>query len=153
LRRWALLSAACAAPQQSALEDLASDRSTQEFSAQLVAQRAAHEQMTSDETSKGELLGVLPKRLRDARLIGFLEGGFELVRHVVGAQLRVLGFGELVAMPGPVELLDIDDLAGRDAQRQHQLLRLAARAGLRRLPLRDVRLAARAVLQGLPPRS
>src|SRR5215470_14319092 len=70
------------------------------------------------------ILVVLTERPGDARLERLFESGLDLFHLVLTRELGAVLLRNLVTLPRLVDLLDLDDVAGRGADRQHHLLGL-----------------------------
>jgi len=96
----------------------------QEPTAQRAQARSPSDESAYEKSLNGSLLAidvvvVLAERDSNACLEGFLEAGLDFFHFIVAGQLRTLLIGDFVAFPRLVDLLDLDDLAGRGADRQH----------------------------------
>src|SRR5262249_56399941 len=83
----------------------------------------------------------------DARLERLFESGLDLFHLVLTGELGAVLLRNLVTLPRLVDLLDLDDVAGRGADRQHHLLGLLVLA--QALPSRPWRLSRARTFDGL----
>src|SRR5215467_10904934 len=111
-------------------QESAEQQSTQGPPAQPRQNGPASEEPADEEPAHGALLVVeiilvvLAERPGDARLERLFESGLDLFHLVLTGELGAVLLRELVPLPRLVDLLDLDDVAGRGADRQHHLLGL-----------------------------
>src|SRR5262245_23002881 len=119
--------------EQPAAEQPPQKQSMHEPTAQTARNKAAPAKPSHEQSPKGSvvvlvvvlvvflLLVLLTEHTSDARLEGCLESGVNLLNLLLAGQLCTLLLREFLALPGLVDLLELDDLARRGADCHHQL--------------------------------
>src|SRR5262245_60454656 len=141
--------------QEPATEQSAEQQSTQGPPAQPRQDGPAPEEPADEEPTQGALLVVeiilvvLAERSGDARLERLFERSLDLFHFVLAGEPGTVLFRELVPLSRLVDLLDLDDISGRGADRQHHLLGFLVLPRAGGFPSRTRRLSRARTFDGL----